>query len=427
MALRLQSSTSLQLRYNGADMTRKILHLDLDAFFCAVEELQNPTLRGRAFAVGGRPEERGVVASCSYPARRRGVRSAMPMSQAVRACPGLLIVPARHRLYRQMSQRVMERVYRLTPLVEQISIDEAFVDVSARAEEPEVLARALQQTIRDELDLPCSIGVATNKLVAKIANNLGKAAKQDDAPPCAITVVPPGGEAAFLAPLPCSELWGVGPKTAQRLAGYGIHTIGELAQRSPEELERLLGKHGYEMVLHARGIDNRPVVTEHEQKSISQEITFTRDVGDEAELLRVLHDQSMSVARELRRSGLCASTVKLKLRWPDFTTPTRQMTLTHPSDDGEVIYAAARQLFARLWQPGQWVRLVGVGVSGLTDQPRQMGLFDPPDERIERLTATVSAMRARFGDNAILRASEMRRQRMKIRKTKEGLDSPEGG
>ena len=399
--------------YNNAIMARKILHLDLDAFFCAVEELNNPALRGRAFAVGGRPEERGVVASCSYPARRQGVHSAMPMSQALRACPGLVIVPARHRAYRSMSQRVMERVHRLTPLVEQISIDEAFLDVSAREEEPELLARQLQQTIRNELGLPCSLGVATNKLVAKIANTVGKGTKRGDTPPCAITVVAPGNETAFLAPLPCDELWGVGPKTAQRLADYGLRTIGDLARRSPEEFEMLLGKNGRDLVIRARGIDDRPVVTEHEQKSISQEITYTRDVSDEAELLRTLHDMSLGVARELRRSGLCATTVKLKMRWPDFTTPTRQLTLGQASDDGELIYTTARQLLIRLWQPGQPVRLIGVGVSGLTDQPRQMGLFDTPDERSEKLTATVSAMRKRFGEQAIVRGLDMLRRRTK--------------
>ena len=389
---------------------RKILHVDLDAFFCAVEELHDPELRGRAFAVGGRPEQRGVVASCSYPARRQGVHSAMPMAQAVRVCPGLVIVPARHRAYRQMSQRVMERLQRLTPLVEQISIDEAFLDVTGRPEAAETLARQLQATIRGELALPCSLGVASNKLVAKIANTVGKGAKGKDAPPCAITVVAPGQEAAFLAPLACTELWGVGPKTAQRLAEYGLHTIGELAQRSPDEFERLLGKTGYDLVIRARGIDDRPVVTEHEQKSISQETTFIRDVGDEAELLRVLQEQAVAVAKELRRSGLCATTVRIKLRWSDFTTPTRQLTLPQATDESEQIYALARQLFARLWQPGQWVRLIGVGVSGLTDQPRQMGLFDPPDERAERLSATVNAMRARFGENSIVRGSEMRRR-----------------
>ncbi len=389
---------------------RKILHFDLDAFFCAVEELRDPTLRGRAFAVGGRPDERGVVASCSYPARRQGVHSAMPMAHAVRACPGLVIVPARHRIYRQMSARVMDRLHRLTPLVEQLSIDEAFLDVSARPEAAASLAHDLQAAIRRELNLPCSLGVATNKLVAKIANNIGKAAARGDEPPCAITIVPPGQESAFLAPLPCSELWGVGPKTAQRLADFGVHTIGELAQRSPEEFARLLGKAGRDLVIRARGIDERPVVTEHEQKSISQEITFTRDVNDERELLRVLQDQAQRVAKELRTSGLCATTVKLKIRWSDFTTPTRQMTLPQATDDGEQIYTHACRLFWRIWQPGQFVRLIGVGVSGLSDQPRQMSLFDAPDERAERIVATVSAMRARFGDSAIVRGSEMRRR-----------------
>ena len=394
-------------------MARKILHLDLDAFFCAVEELHNPALRGRAFAVGGRPEERGVVASCSYPARRYGVHSAMPMSQALRACPGLVIVPARHRLYRSMSQPVMERLHRLTRVVEQISIDEAFLDVSMRAEEAEALARLLQQSIRKELDLPCSLGVATNKLVAKIANNVGKAAAQGDGPPSAITVVPPGGEAAFLAPLPCDALWGVGPKTAIRLAELGLHLIGDLARHSSGQVEALLGKTGRDLILRAQGIDDRPVETEHEAKSISQETTFTRDVSDEAELLRTLNDLAQGVGRELRRNGLAATTIRLKLRWSDFTTPTRQMTLGQPTDDAEQICASARQLFTRLWQPGQQVRLIGVGVSGLTDQPRQMGLFDAPNERVEKLSATVSAVRARFGDGAIIRGSDIRRRRDK--------------
>lgn len=397
--------------YNRPIMTRKILHLDLDAFFCAVEELHNPALKGRAFAVGGRPEERGVVASCSYPARHKGVHSAMPMSQALRLCPELIVVPTRHRVYRSTSQRVMERLHRLTSLVEQISIDEAFLDVSARAEEPEALARLLQKSIRTELELPCSLGVATNKLVAKIANSAGKAAARGEGPPNAITVVAPGGEAVFLAPLPCDALWGVGPKTSVRLTEWGMHLIGDLARQAPAELEALLGKTGRELVMRAQGIDDRPVIPEHETKSISQETTFTRDVSNEAELLRTLHDLAQGVGKELRRSGLAASTVRLKMRWSDFTTPTRQTTLSQPNDDSETIYATAKQLFVRLWQPGQPVRLIGVGVSGLTDPPRQMGLFDVPNERVEKLSSAVSAVRARFGDGAIVRGSDMRRRK----------------
>lgn len=389
-------------------MARKILHLDLDAFFCAVEELHNPALVGRAFAVGGRPEERGVVASCSYPARQRGVHSAMPMAQVLRLCPGLLIVPPRYAAYRAMSKRVMARLFALTPLVEQLSIDEAFLDVSDRPEAAAALANALQRTIRTEFGLPCSLGVASNKLVAKIANTVGKAAAQGDGPPNAVTVVPPGGEAAFLAPLSCDALWGVGPKTATRLESLGMATIGDIARKHPDDLELLLGKTGRDLVLRARGLDDRPIATERETKSVSQETTFVRDVGDEGELVATLQVLAEGVSRDLRQSGLGATTVKLKLRWPDFTTPTRQLSLAQPVDDGETILAAARRLLARLWQPGQKVRLIGIGVSGLTDRPRQMGLFDTPDPRQEKLYSTVRAVRARFGEGALLRGSDMK-------------------
>ena len=208
---------------------RKILHLDLDAFFCAVEELRDPTLKQKPFAVGGSPEGRGVVASCSYAARQFGVRSAMPMSEAVRCCPNLIIVGNARGEYSRMSGRVMAYLHDMSPLVEQISIDEAFLDVSDLPDEAEILARRLQSTICTELDLPCSLGVATNKLVAKIANDVGKVRVRSGDYPNAITVVPPGEEAAFLAPLPVRALWGVGPKTAERLAAWGMNTIGDIA------------------------------------------------------------------------------------------------------------------------------------------------------------------------------------------------------
>lgn len=391
-------------------MPRTILHLDLDAFFCAVEELHNPALAGRAFAVGGRPESRGVVASCSYPARRKGVHSALPMGQALRLCPDLVIVPARHRAYSAMSRKVMERLHRLTSLVEQISIDEAFLDVTALEESGERLARALQASIRQDLGLPCSLGVATNKLVAKIANNVGKAQAKGDGPPNAIRVVPPGQEAAFLAPLPCVELWGVGPKTAARLAEMGIETIGALADRSPEELEAIFGKHGRDLAIRARGIDDRPVVTEHDPKSVSQETTYGRDVRDGAVLRATLRELAQRVSADLQRKGVTGNTVRIKLRRPDFSTPTRQLRVDLPTDDVERIYAAALTLFERLWQPGEPVRLLGVGVSGLGSGPRQMGLFDAPDERAERVHATVDALRKRFGETALVRATEMTRR-----------------
>lgn len=360
-------------------MTRKIIHLDLDAFYCAVEELTNPTLRGQPFAVGGRPEERGVVASCSYAARQQGVRSAMPMSQALRLCPELRITPARHSLYGETSRQVMARLRTLTPLVEQLSIDEAFLEVTDLPENGETLARQLQATINAELQLPCSLGVASNKLVAKIANNLGKAANRSSQPPNAITVVPVGQEAAFLAPLPCEELWGVGPKTAERLAALGLHTIGELAGWPEVDLVRRFGKNGYDLAQHARGIDNRPVVTERETKSISQETTFVQDVRNLAELRRTLQEQAEGVAKALRQQQLAARTVKLKLRWADFTTVTRQCTLPQPTDDATAINHAANRLLAQVW-PNQPVRLIGVGVSGFGAELRQLGLWEKVEQ-----------------------------------------------
>jgi DNA polymerase-4 len=380
--------------------SRKILHLDLDAFYCAVEEQREPKLRGKAFAVGGRPEERGVVASCSYPARQFGVRSAMPMSQAVKQCPALLIVPAHHRTYGKVSQQVMDRLHALTPLVEQLSIDEAFLDVTAQAAPAEQIARHLQTTINKELSLPCSLGVATNKLVAKIANNMGKAAVRNGSPPNAITVVPPGQEAAFLAPLPCEELWGVGPKTATRLRELGMATIGDIARWPETELASRFGKNGRDLSQHAKGIDHRQIEPHRESKSISQETTFTRDVRDGDQLRRVLAEQADGVSKELKRKRLTATTVKLKLRWSDFTTLTRQSSFPQPLDDGEQIRLAAIRLFDQEWQ-GQLVRLIGVGVTGLSNTARQLSLWDAPNEREERLWQTLEALRKRFGDGAI--------------------------
>lgn len=356
-------------------MVRKILHLDLDAFFCAVEEQRDPSLRGKAFAVGGRPETRGVVASCSYAARRFGVRSAMPMARAIKLCPFLVIVPAHYEAYRAASQQVMARLQQLTPLVEQLSIDEAFLDVSGLGEPATVLARRLQATINNELGLPCSLGVSTNKLVAKIANNRGKAAARSDKPPNALKVVPPGQEVAFLAPLPVEELWGVGPKTAERLHELGVRTIGDLARWPEDDLIRRFGQHGYDLARHSRALDDRPVVTEHEIKSISQEITFDRDISDAPSLIQTLRRQSEQVGFQLRRKGLSGTTIKVKLRWADFTTLTRQMTLPRPTNLDDDIISVALQLFEKTWPPGKRVRLIGVGVSGFEVEAYQLPLW----------------------------------------------------
>lgn len=391
-------------------MPRTILHLDLDAFFCSVEEQRNPALVGRPFAVGGRPERRGVVSSCSYAARQYGVRSAMPMARALRLCRELIIVPPDFQAYQQASEQVMAQVHQLTPLVEQLSIDEAFLDVSDLPESGEVIARRLQANINRAPGLPCSLGVASNKLVAKIANNVGKALASSDRPPNAIQVVPPGQEAAFLAPLSVQELWGVGPKTAQRLAALGIHTIGELAAWPEAELVRQLGRHARQLLQRARGIDDSPVEPEQDVKSLSQETTFAHDIADEQLLRQTLRQLAERVGRRLRRQQLGGSTVKIKLRWADFSTLTRQVTLEHPTNlDGE-IYAAASQLFSQAWLPGTRVRLIGVGVSGLTAPVYQPGLWSAASlERERRLQAALDRIRERFGEQAIRRARTVRR------------------
>jgi DNA polymerase-4 len=382
-------------------MARTILHLDLDAFFCAVEETQNPNLRGKPFAVGGKPNERGVVASCSYAARRFGIRSAMPMSRAVRLCGNLIIVPGRHHLYGEVSEKVMEKLRNLTPLVEQISIDEAFLDISDIAESPARIARDLQAAIRDELHLPSSIGIASNKLVAKIATEVGKKGAKGGGPPFGLTIIPAGDDAKFLAPLPADMLWGVGPKTSARLADLGIHTIGDIARWPEGEMVRLFGENGRELWHHAHGIDNRPIVTEYETKSISQETTFNVDVRDEKTLERTLREQSKDVARQLRRNDLAGKTVKLKLRWSDFTTITRQVTLPTSTDSEEEIGKAALKLLHAARKPNQYVRLIGVGVSGIGAPIRQLSLWDAGSEKSRKLQEVVDQLQEKYGRDVI--------------------------
>jgi len=338
-----------------SDRPCAIVHLDLDAFYAAVEVLENPALAGKPLLVGGRPEERGVVATASYPARAFGVRSAMPMSHALRLCPEAIVLPPRHRLYQEYSRRVMAILHQTSPLVERMSIDEAYLDLTDQVtvwDEGIELARHLQGRVREEIGLSASLGVATNKLVAKVASDRDK--------PGGLTVVRPGKEAAFLAPLPVRVLWGVGPVTAGKLDEMGVTLVGQLAQLPEEELRARFGRRGPEMARQARGIDDRPVVTEHEAKSVSQERTFTHDLADAEALKRQLWRLSQGVASRLKRAELAAGTVAIKLRYTDFTTLTRQMTLMVPTDNEREIYRAALVLLKRAWQRGRPVRLLGV-------------------------------------------------------------------
>ena len=383
-------------------MPRTILHLDLDAFYCSVEEIQNPELRGKPFAVGGKPDERGVVASCSYAARAIGVRSAMPMSRAIRLCRDLIIVPGRHHLYGEYSEQVMEKLRGLTPLVEQISIDEAFLDISDIQQPAARIALDLQTAIRTELNLPASVGIASNKLVAKIATEVGKkSSKNKNEPPFGFTIVPAGEEAQFLAPLPADMLWGVGPKTNARLSELGIHSIGDIARWPEKELVSLFGENGRDLWQHANGIDNRPVTTEYETKSVSQETTFNVDVRDEKTLEKTLREQSKDVARQLRKNDLAGKTVKIKIRWPDFTTLTRQVTLPTSTDNEDEIYRAAVKLMNTVRKPNQAVRLIGVGVSGIGAPVRQLSLWDVGSEKSRKLQEVVDQLQERYGKSVI--------------------------
>ncbi|MCU0613028.1 MAG: DNA polymerase IV, partial [Candidatus Eisenbacteria bacterium] len=382
-------------------VVRTILHLDLDAFFCAVEELRDPALREKRFAVGGAPGERGVVASCSYPARVFGVRSAMPMAKALRLCPGLLVVASHYEAYEEASEAVMERLRAVSPEVEQVSIDEAFVDVSHLRENTERLARRLQTDVRDQLGLPCSIGVASNKLVAKIATEVGKGSAPKGFPPGALTVVPPGQECAFLSPLPVRMLWGVGPKTEERLAQLRVVTIGDLARHSTDALVELFGQYGRDLHAHARGCDDSPVTVSHDMKSISQEVTFPRDVADGDVLRRTILELADMVGRRLRKARLAATVVKLKLRWSDFTTISRQVSLKEAVDGDESIVEAATALFDKAWKPKHPVRLIGVGVSGFTPPVHQLTLWEEDQPEAPSLQRVVDTVRDRFGADAI--------------------------
>ena len=390
---------------------RKILHIDLDAFFCAVEELLDPGLKGVAFAVGGSPEGRGVVTSCSYPARYHGVRSAMPMKRALKIFPQLRVVHGHYGEYVQASKKVMALLGEVTPKIEQISIDEAFLDVTDLPQSALDIAREIQSRIFSTLGLPCSIGVASNKLMAKIATNIGKSTHRGLTPPMAILEVQPGREAEFLRPLPVGEMWGIGPKTAEYFEGLGLHTIGDIADMPLTLMVRQFGKFGYELAERVRGVDDREVSDEGELKSVSNEITFAVDIKDEKILLEEIRRLSTKVGVRLRKHGMSGFTVRIKIRWPDFTTHTRQLTLPQPTNSDLVICKAARQLFHSIWHKGLAVRLIGVGVSQLSNPFQQLSLFDQSFEKEQKLLRAVDELHKRFGDEVIHRGAGTRSHR----------------
>jgi DNA polymerase-4 len=382
---------------------RVILHLDLDAFFCAVEEIKDPGLRGKAFAVGGSPSGRGVITSCSYPARKMGVRSAMPAAKALQLCPNLILVSRNHHDYGHYSKLVMDRLRSFTDQIEQISIDEAFLDITGLGASPRQFGLSLQKTIRDEIELPNSVGIASNKLVAKIANDVGKLAAGGDDPPNAITIVPPGEEESFLAPLPVDMLFGVGPKTKERLAVFNIQTIGDLAGYPEIELAHKFGKMGYELSRRAKGIDPRGIITERGIKSVSNERTFPEDLGRKSELMEHIKKLSQQVSRRLQKGDLRGKTVQIKLRWSDFTTLTRQTTLPQTTNEFGLIFKTAGELLDQVWEEGRTVRLIGVGVHKLDTHAHQLGLWDTGVQKDLKLQETLQELKGKYGENVITR------------------------
>lgn len=343
----------------AARTSRAIILVDLDAFFPSVEELLDPTIKGKPIIVGGRPGGRGVVASASYEARKYGVHSAMPVTLAARKCPQCIFLPVRIDVYWEYSQRVMSLLREYSDLVEQVSIDEAFVDVT----KPMTLAEArrtaqeIQRRIKEEVGLPCSIGMASNKLVAKIACESGK--------PGGLVVIPPGRERSLLEPLPVGRLWGVGPKTRSRLTQMGVATVGDLARVPQEKLMLEFGQRGIWMHQNSLGIYESPVVVEHETKSVGRETTFERDKSDFRQLADEFRILASSTASSLRELNMKGRTVTIKLRFPDFQTITRSHTRESATDSPREIMREALALLNKNWAPPAKLRLIGVQVSNL--------------------------------------------------------------
>jgi len=380
---------------------RKIIHIDMDAFYASVEQRDNPSLKGLPVIVGGEAEKRGVVSAASYEARAYGVHSAMPTSQAKRLCPRGVFLPVRISRYREISEQIFRILIEYTPLVEPLSLDESFLDVSASEKlfGPALeIAKEIKRRIRHTTGLTASAGVAPNKFLAKIASDLKK--------PDGLVEIKPEKVREFLQDLPISKLWGVGRFTEKVLREMGILSVGQLAAYPLTVVEKKLGKFGWELAALARGEDDRPVIPRSEAKSISQEETFTPDLQVLQKMRKILLDQSERVGWELRKQKLKGRTVHLKVRYPDFSLITRSTTLSTPTDLGIEIYQTVIKLLDKTRALQKGARLLGVGISNLHRHgPEQLSLFDSNRKKIERSTEVVDRILDKFGSDSIKRAS----------------------
>ena len=405
-APRRTMSTSEARRHFACYHVGMILHVDMDAFYASVEERERPELLGKPVIVGGSAEGRGVVSAANYVARQFGVGSAMPAAKAKRLCPAAVFLPPRIDYYAQVSRQIREIFGRFTPLVEPLSLDEAFLDVTGSTRllgPPTEIGRQVKAAIRDELHLTASVGVAPNKFLAKIASDLDK--------PDGFVVVEPDRISEFLDPLAVTRLWGVGKAAARILEGLGVQTIGQLRQLSARLLRDHFGSNGDHLWQLAHGIDDRPVVPDHVAKSISHETTFAVDVTDLETLRACLLELTEQVARRLRRNRLRGRTIQLKLRYADFHTITRSRTLPEPTDlTDEIWHAADELLTARCPARTLSVRLVGVGVAGIAQSSSQQRLLFESEDRVKRsqLDAVTDEIKDRFGATAVGRAMAMR-------------------
>lgn len=378
-------------------MLHRIMHIDLDAFFVSVEQVLNPDLKGKPVVVGGRPDRRGVVASASYEARAFGLHAGMPLATASHLCPQAIFIEGNFHRYRDASEKFMAILADFSPFLEPMGLDEAYLDVAGFESihgSTKQMAIAIKKKILDELGLCASIGIASGKVIAKVASELSK--------PDGLLEIPPGQERVFLAPLAVGKLPGIGKKSEQILKRLEIHTIGQLAELPLSVLKSYFGAFAESIHNHANGIDDRKVEPPGPAKSISRETTFARDTRDQAKLEAMLRYLSEHVGSELRQQSKQARCVTLKLRYADFTTLTRQQTLTQPTDTDQTIFDTGNSLLQReLSLEKQAVRLVGIGVSRLVETGRQLDMLSPSIHRLERLNAAIDRIRKKYGFTAI--------------------------